>query len=91
MIFEKKIVGIYRSQFLSRCDGNGLACYFSHADFPGLRQQPFDFTSSLGHEMKGWFYCYDEIIPGQLVGFDHGFGGGHQSYMMEIEMLARRG
>ena len=91
MIFEKKIVGIYRSQFLSRCDDTGLAHYFSHADFPGLRQQPFDFTSSLGHEMKGWFYCYDEIIPGRLVVFDHGFGGGHRSYMKEIEMLARRG
>ena len=91
MIFEKKIVGIYRSQFLSRCDGNGLAHYFSHADFPGLRQQSFDFTSSLGHTMKGWFYCYDEIIPGRVVVFDHGFGGGHRSYMKEIELLARHG
>ena len=91
MIFEKKIVGIYTQQFLSRCDDAGLAHYFSHADFPGLRQQPFDFQSSLGHTMKGWFYCYDEIIPGRLVVFDHGFGGGHRSYMKEIEMLARHG
>ena len=91
MIFEKKIIGIYRSQFLSRCDDTGLAHYFSHADFPGLRQQPFDFKSSLGHDMKGWFYCYDEIIPGRVVIFDHGFGGGHRSYMKEIEMLCRHG
>ena len=91
MIFEKKIVGIYESQFLTRCDDKGLAHYFSHADFPGLRQQPFDFRSSLGHEMKGWFYCYDEIIPGRVVIFDHGFGGGHRSYMKEIEMLCRHG
>ena len=91
MIFEKKIIGIYRSQFLSRCDDTGLAHYFSHADFPGLRQQPFDFKSSLGHDMKGWFYCYDEIIPGRVVVFDHGFGGGHRSYMKEIEMLCRHG
>lgn len=91
MIFEKKVVGIYRGQFLSRCDDKGLAHYFSHADFPGLRQQPFDFKSSLGHQMKGWFYCYDEIIPGRLVVFDHGFGGGHRSYMKEIELLARHG
>ena len=91
MIFEKKVVGIYKSQFLSRCDDKGLAHYFSHADFPGLRQQPFGFKSSLGHDMKGWFYCYDEIIPGRLVIFDHGFGGGHRSYMKEIEMLARHG
>lgn len=91
MIFEKKIVGIYKQQFLNRCDDTGLAHYFSHADFPGLRQQPFGFRSSLGHEMKGWFYCYDEIIPGRLVIFDHGFGGGHRSYMKEIEMLCRHG
>ena len=91
MIFEKKIVGIYNSQFLSRCDDQGLAHYFSHADFPGLRQQPFGFKSSLGHDMKGWFYCYDEIIPGRLVVFDHGMGGGHRSYMKEIELLARHG
>lgn len=91
MIFEKKIVGIYKSQFLSRCDDTGLAHYFSHADFPGLRQQSFDFRSSLGHTLKGWFYCYDEIIPGRLVVFDHGFGGGHRSYMKEIEKLCAHG
>ena len=91
MIFEKKVVGFYTAQFFNRCDDKGLAHYFSHADFPGLRQQPFDFKSSLGHEMKGWFYCYDEIIPGRLVIFEHGFGGGHRSYMKEIEMLCRRG
>ena len=91
MIFEKKIVGIYKEQFLNRCDDKGLAHYFSHADFPGLRQQSFDFRSSLGHDMKGWFYCYDEIIPGRLIVFEHGFGGGHRSYMKEIEMLARHG
>ena len=91
MIFEKKVVGFYTAQFFNRCDDKGLAHYFSHADFPGLRQQPFDFKSSLGHTMKGWFYCYDEIIPGRLVIFEHGFGGGHRSYMKEIEMLCRRG
>ena len=91
MIFEKKIVSIYRGQFLTRCDDQGLAHYFSHADFPGLRQQSFDFPSSLGHTLKGWFYCYDESFPGRLVVFDHGFGGGHRSYMKEIEMLCRHG
>lgn len=91
MIFEKKIVSIYKGQFLSRCDGNGLAHYFSHEDFPGLRQHPFGFRSSLGHDLKGWFYCYDEIIPNRVIVFDHGFGGGHRSYMKEIEMLCRHG
>ena len=40
MIFEKKVVGFYTAQFFNRCDDKGLAHYFSHADFPGLRQQP---------------------------------------------------
>ncbi len=91
MIFEKKVLGLYRSQFLSRCDDTGLAHYFSHEDFPGLRQQSFDFRSSLGHMIRGWFYCYDEIIPGRVVIFDHGFGGGHRSYMKEIQLLAQHG
>lgn len=91
MFFEKKILDIYRSQFFSRCDDTGLAHYFCAADFPGLRQQEFSFPSSLGHTLKGWFYCYDEIIAGRLVVFEHGLGGGHRSYMKEIEMLCRHG
>ena len=91
MIFEKKVVGIYRSQFLTRCDDAGLAHYFSHADFPGLQQEAFSFPSSCGHTLQGWFYHYETVIPGRIVVFDHGFGGGHRSYMKEIEMLCRHG
>ena len=53
MIFEKKVVGIYKSQFLNRCDDTGLACYFSHADFPGLRQPSNKcFISTLAELLK---------------------------------------
>ena len=38
MIFEKKIVDIFRKQFMSRCDDTGKAYYFSTEDFPGLRK-----------------------------------------------------
>ena len=91
MIFEKQIVNIFRRQFLTRCDDTGVAHYFGAADFPGLRQEPFSFVASAGHRMQGYFYCYDEVIPGRIVVFDHGFGGGHRSYMKEIEMLCRHG
>ena len=91
MLFEKKILNIYRTQFFSRCDDTGLAHYFSAADFPGLRQQALPFPSSLGHTLQGWLYSYEEIIPGRLVVFDHGLGGGHKSYMKEIEKLCRHG
>ena len=91
MIFEKQIVGTFRNNFLRRCDDTGTAFYFSAADFPGLQADPFCFPSSKGHTLQGYFYHYDDPIPGRIVVFDHGFGGGHRSYMKEIELLCRHG
>ena len=91
MIFEKQIIGTFRNNFLRRCDDTGTAFYFSAADFPGLEAEPFSFPSCKGHELKGYFYHYDDPIPGRIVVFDHGFGGGHRSYMKEIELLCRHG
>ena len=91
MIFEKQIIGTFRNNFLRRCDDTGTAFYFSSADFPGLEAEPFSFPSCKGHELKGYFYHYDDPIPGRIVVFDHGFGGGHRSYMKEIELLCRHG
>ena len=91
MLFEKQIVNTFRSSFLRRCDDTGVAHYFSAADFPGLQQEAFRFPSSCGHELQGYFYHYADPIPGRIVVFDHGFGGGHRSYMKEIELLCRRG
>lgn len=91
MIFEKQIVNTFRSSFLRRCDDTGTAFYFSAADFPGLEAEPFAFPSSKGHSLKGYFYHYADPIPGRIVVFDHGFGGGHRSYMKEIELLCRHG
>ena len=91
MIFEKQIVGTFRNNFLRRCDDAGTAYYFSAADFPGLEAEPFSFPSCKGHTLKGSFYHYANPIPGRIVVFDHGFGGGHRSYMKEIELLCRHG
>ena len=91
MIFEKQIVGTFRNNFLRRCDDTGTAFYYSAADFPGLEAEPFSFSSCKGHELKGYFYHYADPIPGRIVVFDHGFGGGHRSYMKEIEILCRHG
>jgi len=91
MLFEKQIVNLFRTGFLTRCDDAGTAFYFSAADFPGLQQEPFSFPSSCGHTLQGWFYHYENPVPGRIVVFDHGFGGGHRSYMREIEMLCRHG
>ena len=91
MIFEKQIVGTFRNNFLRRCDDTGTAFYFSAADFPGLEGEPFSFPSCKGHILKGCFYHYADYIPGRILVFDHGFGGGHRSYMKEIELLCRHG
>ena len=91
MIFEKQIVDMFRKAMYTRCDDTGCAYYFSDKDFPGLNKTPYPFRSSLGHNLQGYIYHYDSSIEGRLVVFDHGFGGGHESYMKEIEMLCRHG
>lgn len=75
----------------SRCDDTGKAFYYSADDFPGLHKDEYSFVASAGHKMKGYLYHYDQLISGRLVIFDHGFGGGHRSYMKEIELLCRQG
>ena len=91
MIFSKQIEKIYRSKMYNRCDDIGVAHYFSAEDFPGLRCQAYAFPANAGHTLQGWFYSYEKPMAGRLVVFDHGMGGGHRSYMREIECLARAG
>ena len=91
MIFEKQIMNFYKGMMYARCDDNGTAFYFSASDFPGLKSEAYSFKASAGHTLNGALYHYDNLIPGRLVVFDHGFGGGHRSYMKEIEMLCRHG
>ena len=91
MLFEKQIVNIFRNTAYKRCDGDGTAFYFSAADFAGLSAERFEFSSSLGHTLVGALYSYEGYRPDRLVIFDHGFGGGHRSYMKEIERLCRGG
>jgi len=91
MIFEKQILRMYRGMAYTRCDDTGLAYYYAAGDFPGLETEPYLFQSSGGHTLQGYLYRYNTSLPGRLVVFDHGFGGGHRSYMKEIEMLCRHG
>lgn len=91
MIFEKQIVNIYKGMAYTRCDDNGTASYFTANDFEGLNCEPYAFTSSKGHKLSGYLYSYDNPIENRIIVFDHGFGGGHTSYMKEIEMLCRHG
>ena len=91
MIFSKQIEKLYRSQLYKRYDDTGEVFYFSPSDFPGLNAEPYSFTASAGHTLKGYFYSYDEPNPHRIIVFDHGMGAGHRAYMKEIELIARHG
>ena len=91
MIFEKQVIAAYRGMAYTRCDDNGTAFYFSAEDFEGLHREPYPFAASAGHRLQGYLYHYGNPTPGRLIVFDHGFGGGHRSYLREIEMLASHG
>lgn len=91
MIFEKQIIKVYKKIAFNRVDDKGTAFYFSYKDFPNLKSEFFTFKSSHGHSLQGYFYYYENYNPNQLIIFDHGFGGGHRSYMREIEKLCSAG
>ncbi len=91
MIFHKKIENIYQKQLFSRFDDKGYIKYFNHKDFEGLNCHGYEIESSLGHLLKGYFYSYNNYNPNRLIIFEHGMGGGHLSYMKEIELLCRNG
>ena len=91
MIFEKQVLQTYKNMMYTRCDDKGTAYYFSSDDFKGLHRESYPFTASAGHTLQGYLYHYDNPIADRLVVFDHGFGGGHRSYMREIELLCRHG
>ena len=91
MVFEKQILNTYKSMMYTRCDDKQTVFYFSAKDFEGLNCEPYKFKSSLGHDLQGYIYYYDDPINDRLVVFDHGFGGGHLAYMKEIEMLCKHG
>lgn len=85
------IYNIYRKMVYTRADDNGTVFYFSSEDFPGLNCKPFEFKSIDGHNLKGYFYHYDNFVQNRIIFFDHGLGSGHRGYMREIETLARHG
>ena len=91
MLFEKQILNMYKGMMHTRCDQEGKAFYFSHNDFEGLRCEEYCFRASAGHKLQGYLYSYDNPIESRLIVFDHGFGGGHRSYMKEIQKLCEHG
>lgn len=84
------ITSIYKKSAVHRYDDNGYIKYFSAADFPGLNAEPFSFLSGK-NTLRGYFYSYAGCREDVLIIFCHGIGGGHRSYMTEIDLLCRKG
>ncbi len=80
----------YRGNVCIRYD-EGIIPYFKHENFPELHFAPYSFYGSEGQRLQGYFYYYDNPIPGRLVVFDHGLGGGHTAYLQEVNVLAKHG
>lgn len=80
----------YRKNFIRRYNGESYLTYFSAADFPELRDEPFSFPSG-DYRLAAHWYSSEASGEGELVIFCHGIGGGHRSYMREIVALCRRG
>lgn len=80
----------YRKNFIRRYDGEAYLHYFSAADFPELRDEPFSFPSG-AYRLSAHLYSCENAREGELLIFCHGIGGGHRAYMQEIVALCRRG
>ena len=83
---------IHHKFFGKRCEGNPNLIYFTADDFPNLLYQPIEFPSNHGQLLRGGLYSIPALAPYKaLLIFVHGMGGGHLSYMTEINTLAKKG
>lgn len=78
--------------FGSRCEGDPQLRYLTNENFDGLSAEPVSFSSSQGQTLRGAVYFRRDA--GEFAGlvlFAHGMGGGHRSYMTEINTIASAG
>ena len=91
MIFEKKILNMYKRIMLVRHDSDGSIFFFSREDFPGLLAEDFSFLGNNKQKLNGHFYYRGQKRTDRLVFFEHGMGNGHVAYMNEINLLTEHG
>jgi len=82
---------LYRKNFVHRYDDDHIIHYFSSSDFPGLGDRAVQFKTKQDFTIKGHLYSYPNPSHRELVIFCHGLGGGHRSYMREIERICKEG
>ena len=91
MIFEKKIVTMYKNVLLKRHDPDGTLYYFSKDDFPGLCAEEYSFLGDKGQRLSAYLYYRGEKRTDRLIMFEHGMGCGHVAYMQEINKITEHG
>jgi len=80
----------YRKKLIHRYDDNGYLTYFTSDDFPGLGKEDLSFMSG-DNRLHAYRYYRDGSGRDAMVIFCHGIGGGHRSYMAEINEICLRG
>ena len=82
----------HKMLFGKRCDGDKRLKYFTHEDFDSLKARKIEFIDKNGTTLRGAIYAKAGIQePEALIIFSHGMGGGHLSYMTEINTFADKG
>ncbi len=86
-------MGIIKDKFhqsMARQEEQPYLVYFRLSNCPNLKAEPYSFYSG-NNKLNGYFYYYDGYQEDVLVIFCHGIGGGHSSYLKEINELAKMG
>ena len=86
MCFIKK--GFQKS--INRYDELPYLSYFRYTDFDNMHADAYVFKSG-DNTLRGNVYYYDGYQKDVIVIFCHGIGGGHSSYMSEINYLCKSG
>lgn len=77
--------------FSKRCDKDPGLYYFSYKDFPLLKHELTYFKDRNNIDIASHLYYYDSKENKDIIIFAHGFGGGHDCYIKEIEYFAKNG
>ena len=91
MIFENKVLSIYKKKLLQRRDPDGLAHVFMPHEFEGLRYESYTFEGDKGQTLSARLYYRGEPRRDRLIMLDHGMGCGHNSYLKEIDVITAEG
>ena len=90
MIYNK-VKEIFEKTVYKRAEKHSFVRFFTSDDFEGINKVAYTVKSSLGHDLKGYFYYYDNPKKDKIVVFDHGMFCGHINYFKEIERILKMG